>query len=298
MPAYKSAFLKQAIDSILAQSFVDWELVIVDDCSPGNLRGIVSAYDDPRIRYICNEVNIGGADLVAQWNHSISFASGEWLVLAGDDDMYAPDFSAEVMELSNRYPEVDLIRSCVELVDETGAKIWMFNPLQEFMNKEEFFIAWMDARVSDSIGNYVFRREVLQSIGGFLNFSCAFGSDIATPVFLSRNGVANTDRSLFKYRMSEIQLSHNHSKDDEKLEALTQLYTWFFEQDYLKSFQSRLRGKCVYDYFNLVVKYASLRNLTDKLRLCTLARRKEKVMMVLRWIKIRLTSIMSCRDCQ
>ena len=55
MPAYKARFLKEAIASIIAQTFVDWELVVVDDCSPDNLEQIVSKFKDGRIRYFRNE---------------------------------------------------------------------------------------------------------------------------------------------------------------------------------------------------------------------------------------------------
>ena len=88
LPAYKSQFLKESIDSILAQSYKDFELIIVDDASPDDIGGVVSSYDDARIRYYRNEENIGGTNLVAQWNHSIEYANGDWIILATDDKYF------------------------------------------------------------------------------------------------------------------------------------------------------------------------------------------------------------------
>ena len=57
IPAYKRRFLKEAIDSVIAQTYSHFELVIVDDASPDDLFSVVSQYEDDRIRYYRNEVN-------------------------------------------------------------------------------------------------------------------------------------------------------------------------------------------------------------------------------------------------
>ena len=65
LPAWKARFLKEAVGSIVAQTSPDWELVVVDDCSPEPLGEIMAAFDDPRIRYFRNEINLGGQNLVS-----------------------------------------------------------------------------------------------------------------------------------------------------------------------------------------------------------------------------------------
>ena len=55
IPAYKDRYLKETIDSILAQTYQNYEIIIVNDASPYDLDSIVSQYDDPRIRYFKNE---------------------------------------------------------------------------------------------------------------------------------------------------------------------------------------------------------------------------------------------------
>lgn len=285
MPAYKPDFIEQAIESIIAQTFQDWELVVVDDCSPYDLGSIVARYDDERIHYQRNDVNIGGKNLVSQWNHSIQSAKGEWVVLAADDDIYDPDFAKTVISLSEQYPQVDLIRSRVEQIDENGAHLWDDGTLPEFSDKDIYFVSWMDAKVFDCIGNFAFRRSALEKIGGFIDFPCAFGSDIATPVAMSKNGVANTSEMLFKFRQSDIHLSSDRSRYDEKLAAISQMYSWFSNQSFLDKYSDRLHGKCIYDYFNLVIKNVSFRDLPNKLSLCLLASSYEKMIMTARWIK-------------
>ena len=120
MPAWKSRFLREAIASIVGQTCPDWELVVVDDCSPEPLQAIVAEFSDPRIRYERNAHNIGGSDLVAQWNHCLDFAKGEYVVMAGDDDRYRPEFCAECLRLADKYPQVDVIHASVQPIDEKG----------------------------------------------------------------------------------------------------------------------------------------------------------------------------------
>lgn len=300
LPAWKSRFLKEAIGSIVAQTSSDWELVVVDDCSPEPIREVVENFQDPRIRYIRNEKNLGGENLVRQWNHCITFAKGDFIVLAADDDLYKPAFCEECIRLAEKYPQVDLIHSSVEQIDEEGRHLWDDNIMPEFTDKYEYLNWWLTGKSFTCIGNFAFRRTVLLELGGFIDFPCAFGSDIATPIALSGKGVANTAEMLFCFRQSTQHLSADRSRFKEKLEALSQLSEWLQAIDYETPDNSEdqafyaiknpdyLHKKVVYEYFNLVINYLPLSEVPRYLRLCRLATPKDKLMMVLRWFKRRL----------
>ena len=300
MPAYKARFLAQAIESILSQTDSDWELVVVDDESPEDLGSILASYHDSRICYYRNEHNLGGENLVRQWNYAITLAKGDWIALAADDDLYAPGFCEECVRLIAKYPDADLVRARVLQIDECGKALWDDGVLSEFTNKYEFLYDWLTSKAFTCIGNYLFRKEALMRIGGFMDFPCAFGSDIATPIALSKNGVANTADMLFSFRQSGQHLSADTSRFNEKLAGITQLSEWFRNLRYEepdnetdKQFYSilnekYLHDKCVYDYFNLVIKNVPFSDLSDYLKLCKLASNKDKLMMFLRWIKNRI----------
>ena len=258
-----------------------------------------ASFKDPRIRYYRNEENIGGKDLVRQWNHSISFATGDYVVLAADDDKYKPEFCEDVLRLAEKYPEVDLIHSSVEQIDEDGFHLWDDSILPEYTSKYEYLNWWLTGRSFTCVGNFAFKRSALMAMGGFMDFPCAFGSDIATPISLSKNGVANTQQMLFCFRQSEQHLSADRSRFKEKLEAISLLSVFLRSIHYEepdntadKEFYSivnedYLHKKCVYDYFNLVIKYLPISKL-KYLKLCRLATLSDKGMMVLRWIKYKL----------
>ena len=87
LPVYKAKYLRDCIDSIIAQTYTDWELIIINDASPDPIDSIVTTYHDARIHYYVNETNIGGKDLVRQWNTCLVKAKGEYCICIGDDDI-------------------------------------------------------------------------------------------------------------------------------------------------------------------------------------------------------------------
>ena len=297
MPAYKSRFFQDAILSILEQSCKDLELVVVDDCSPEPLYEVVKSINDPRLRYFRNTENIGEKYLVRQWNHSISYAKGDYIVLAADDDIYRPTFCEEIIRLAGKYPQVDLIHSSVEQIDEEGRHLWDDSILPEFTNKYEYLNWWLTGRSFTCVGNFAFKRTALLALGGFIDFPCAFGSDIATPISLSQHGVANMQGMLFCFRQSSQHLSADRSRFKEKLEGISQLSDFFLSIHYEEPENSKdkefysvlnekyLHQKCMYDYLNLVLKYLPFRQLNEYLKYCKKARWIDKVLLILRWIK-------------
>ena len=83
LPAYKGFALCKSIQSILDQTYTDFELIILNDCSPDNLEDMIRSFNDPRIRYYGNEENMGRTNLVGVWNKLLSLSRGEFGVIAG-----------------------------------------------------------------------------------------------------------------------------------------------------------------------------------------------------------------------
>lgn len=89
MPVYNGEkYIKQAIDSILNQSYTDFELLIIDDGSTDNTVNIISAYTDSRIRLLCNKKNMG---IPFTRNRGLEEARGEYFAIMDADDIAYPD---------------------------------------------------------------------------------------------------------------------------------------------------------------------------------------------------------------
>ena len=113
MPVYKTKpqFLKEAISSIISQSYKDFELIIVDDCPEDSRENIVSQYSDQRIRYYKNEHNLG---ISASRNKLLDLACGEYLAVFDHDnisDVRRLELEAGYLD---KHPDVGVVSSQVE----------------------------------------------------------------------------------------------------------------------------------------------------------------------------------------
>ena len=127
LPAYKAKFLRESIDSILAQTYSDFELIVVNDASPEDIGSIINTYQDKRVKYYVNSKNIGGKNLVSQWNHSILYAQGDYIILASDDDVYAPEYLFKIDILVCMYPDVNIF------IMSNGGKVFEISPNGEIV---------------------------------------------------------------------------------------------------------------------------------------------------------------------
>lgn len=89
MPSYNTGrFISETIESVLAQSYSNWELIIVDDCSKDDTDDVIREYlADERIRYIKNETNSGAA---VSRNRALREAKGKWIAFLDSDDLWEP----------------------------------------------------------------------------------------------------------------------------------------------------------------------------------------------------------------
>lgn len=89
MPSYNTAkYIKQSIQSVIDQTYTNWELIIVDDCSTDNTDEIVKSIDDDRIIYLKNEKNSGAA---VSRNRALKEAKGKWIAFLDSDDLWLPE---------------------------------------------------------------------------------------------------------------------------------------------------------------------------------------------------------------
>lgn len=111
MPVYKTKedYLREAIESILTQTFEDFEFLILDDCPEDDREQIVKSYKDKRIKYFKNERNLG---ITPSRNKLIDMAKGEYLAVFDHDDISLPERFAKEVSYLDEHPEVGVV-SCV-----------------------------------------------------------------------------------------------------------------------------------------------------------------------------------------
>lgn len=127
VPCYKLAhLLPECINSILAQTYVNFELLIMDNCSPDNTSEVAQSFHDPRVRYVHNETNIGH---IRNFNKGIMMARGKYVwVVSADDSLRSPHVLGRFVDVMERNPDVGytFCRS-VEVQGEEEAGVARFN---------------------------------------------------------------------------------------------------------------------------------------------------------------------------
>ncbi len=119
MPTYNGArFLRDAIASILNQTFRDFELIVINDGSTDNTSQILANYNDDRIVTITNNENLGIAEAT---NRGFAAVRGEYVALQDHDDISLPCRLDVQVAFLRSHPKVALVGSSVKLIDENGA---------------------------------------------------------------------------------------------------------------------------------------------------------------------------------
>lgn len=121
LPAYNAGrFLRPAVDSVLGQTFQDFELLIIDDGSTDNSLETVEVERDSRIRLVSNPANLG---LIATLNRGVSLAKGEYLARMDADDLCEPERLERQVDYLDSHPEVGVCSTWATCIDADGCEL-------------------------------------------------------------------------------------------------------------------------------------------------------------------------------
>lgn len=150
MPTYNCGkFIAETLDSVKAQTYQNWEVVIVDDCSTDNTKQVVDTYiaNDPRIKYYCLETNSGAA--VAR-TKAMELADGQYIAFLDSDDLWTPDKLEKQLAFMR---DNDYAFSCTayEQIDEEGKPL---NKVIKTIKKTDYNRLLLDCPVGNSTVMY------------------------------------------------------------------------------------------------------------------------------------------------
>jgi glycosyltransferase involved in cell wall biosynthesis len=121
MPVYNGEkFLPEAIESMLGQTFTDFEFMIIDDGSTDNSVAIIQSYQENRIRLLRNECNLG---ITESLNKGLAAAQGELICRMDADDVSLPERLETQVKFLDEHPDVAMVGTWVILIDSNGKEI-------------------------------------------------------------------------------------------------------------------------------------------------------------------------------
>ena len=227
IPAYKAKYLAEAVESVLSQDFNDYELVIINDCSPEGVEEAIRPFiSNPHVKYFRNQENFGAFNVVDNWNRCLENCSGDYIICMGDDDCLKPDCLSVLDALIIRYPGLAVYHSRTEIINGDGEVIEVLEERPEYEKAfEMLYLRWCGRR--QFIGDFCFAAEHLKGNGGFYKLPLAWWADDISSYRAAREcGIANTLRPVFQYRMHDETISANDNYPV-KLNAMMSAWDWF-----------------------------------------------------------------------
>lgn len=217
MPVYKTAsYLREAVDSMLAQTFTDFELIVLNDCSPDNAEAILDTYDDPRIVRYKGEKNVGLSNVL---NVGIEMARGKYIARMDSDDISLPQRLQVQVDYLDKHPDVDLVSVGMRLFGaKEGTWIREINP--EKVKIEAMFHSPVLHASS------VWRKDAFEKQG--LRFRQemvpAEDYDLWTRAMLKGLKLVNLPEVLYEYRIHEAQATVQTDKTAAKSREVQMAY--------------------------------------------------------------------------
>lgn len=205
MPVYNAEkYLREAVDSILSQTYTDFEFIIIDDGSADASPEIVRSYDDARIRFYQNEHNMGVA---ATLNRGLDLAEGEYIARMDSDDISLPERFAKQVEYLDKHPECAVVGTDMEIF---GARRY------QFIHSHTTEQLKVDLLFASALGHptVMMRSSVVGKDG--LHYDNAYNGIEDYELWVrvaEKHEIGNLDSIQLRYRTHPNQVTKNRSDD-------------------------------------------------------------------------------------
>jgi len=224
VPCYNLAnLLPECINSILAQTFEDYEVLIMDDCSPDATPEVAQSFRDPRVKHVRNESNLKH---LANYNKGIGMAKGKyvWLISA-DDCLSKPNVLERYVAMMDDHPDVGYIfcpAKALQDGEETDVVPWSFHGESDRIFKgHEFFVRLLSSNCIASPCAMV--RSDCYKIAQFpLDLPYA-GDWYLWCFFALRNDVAYLAEPMVNYRLHEKSCTNHYLSEDKDVISIDEI---------------------------------------------------------------------------
>lgn len=226
-------YIQESIESVLGQTKEDFELIVADNCSTDHTHDIAIAYNDPRMRVLRNDSNIGSLE---NFNRCIELAHGEYFVLLPHDDVLLPTMLDTFSRAFASDPTVGLAYSSYYIINEQGDEtdLRVVAPEDKIMRGEEALQMFL--LQGNPIQCAMVRRSLFSSLGSFdPTFFAMADIELWCRIALAGNKVAcfTTPQNCFRVRPDSGQQSLK--SDTNSLQILSEHLGFTPSQNYIRN---------------------------------------------------------------
>ncbi|MBR3834611.1 MAG: glycosyltransferase [Lachnospiraceae bacterium] len=260
IPSYNhEKFIKQAIDSVLNQTYKNLELIVIDDGSKDSSIDIIKSYKDDRLTLVCQE-NAGAHNAI---NKGLSMAKGEYLAVLNSDDIFTKDrFEIMIKEMQKK-PEVGFACTYIQIIDTEGNKLglkegwknmepWTVpHPELSFKATDDFKLNLLMTNFTSTTSNFLFTRDLYEKIGGMRNLRFAHDWDFAL------RAAEVTECMMIEKPLMEYRVHSSNTISSNRKWMLFEI-AWMWATNLERFFNSKIFNE---DDIDSIVKIAESLNL-------------------------------------
>jgi len=220
IPYYRNrGYLREAIESVRAQTHADWELLVVDDAGPEPADDLVAAYDDPRMHYVRHDANLG---MTANWNACLRLATAPLTTLLHQDDRLLPRYAERVLEAARRSPGAAAYFTDVRVIGTEGGSTMTAADLAKRFSRRprhDYDLSGDEGMASIIGNNYIFCPSMCldRAVVGPDPFDAGWSQvqdlDFTTRQFLLGRTLHSIREVLFEYRRHESNQTQANTLD-------------------------------------------------------------------------------------
>jgi glycosyltransferase involved in cell wall biosynthesis len=234
IPNYNhSKYLKQRIESILNQTYRDFELIILDDYSTDDSRAIINQYitDYPEIIGCFNEVTSGSP--FVQWNSGVKMARGEFIWIAESDDSASPDFLEKTVPVLKKILSAGLVFSDSKIINEQNGREYLASERRSAPSyKSTFSKSTIRAFLENPIVNVssvLFRKDVFLEAGGADSAMKYCGDWLIYIKILRKAEIKYIQEPLNTFRLHSGSTFHSKYRDNSFIKEKLKIYSYILK---------------------------------------------------------------------
>lgn len=243
IPNYNHAkYLIQRIDSVLNQTYRDFELIILDDCSTDNSRKIIDDYTArfPYIRSYYNTCNSGSPFI--QWDFGVNIAKGEFIWIAESDDFAEPCFLEKTSEIMLNHENVGLVYCDSKVIDEQKKTEYFASKSKTHLHSDKWLYDYINSG-KDEVSDYLFQNNTINNVSGvlfrknkyieagFADHSMIFCGDWFLYIrILLISDIAYISEPLNNLRLHANSTFHNYFSNNTYLMEIIRVYSFIIKQ--------------------------------------------------------------------
>ena len=232
-------FLKETIESILNQTYKDFDYLIIDDCSTDKSVQLIESYDDPRIRLVKNKKNLGTAETI---NKGLSIIDSKYIVRLDHDDVSLSNRVEEQIRYLDNNPDIDIVCSWEHTIDHNGNKIrdWKTH----ISNYGDFLAPVLFGICPIWHPSIAFKKNAMIKAGGFdASYTRAEDFEVTARLALKRFNAAVVPKFLLLQREHDNRQSVQYNDIQRNIthKIQTNSLQYFINYELVSEFASFLR---------------------------------------------------------